>query len=171
MVVFAGLARRPAHDQDSRKYITNKNRVWEGKAWNTLGQTLTLRSSGTGQQPASPAAGQPLTPNVRALMQIEVSVSGCVNRPDQISVPRFSSLRRVILRAGGFRHNQLLHPSGLVFLHRQRACRKYRYRLPPINFLRSPSCLDTVRLRRGDAVIVQCGPGLYRWLGKNKTCL
>ena len=103
-------------------------------------------------------------------MQIEISVSGCVNWPGRISVPRFSSLRKVILRAGGFRRIQLLYPSGLIFVNRRRACSKYRYRLPPINFVRSPWRLDTVRLHHDDAVIIQFGPGLYRWLGKNNPC-
>lgn len=60
--------------------------------WCGTKTSLTLRSSGTGQQPASPAAGQLLTSNVRTAMRITISLltlflTACATAPSSSHDP------------------------------------------------------------------------------------
>lgn len=100
-----------------------------------------------------------------------VFVSGCVEEPGEVDVPRFAKLRRALIAAGGIKRRFLLQPSGVVIVRsggKRPIAGRVRHR---IDFRANPSCLDRVRVRGKDRVVVQFGPRLYWWLGRTPDAI
>ena len=100
-----------------------------------------------------------------------VFVTGCVEKPGQVEIPRFAKLRRALVAAGGIKRRFLLQPSGVVIVRsggKRGSAARVRHR---IDFRADPSWLDRVRVRPEDKVVVQFGPRLYWWLGRTPDAI
>lgn len=99
-----------------------------------------------------------------------------MNSPGEVEIKQFANLGAAIAAANGFRRNRLLFPPGLITI---RARRKYKseskrklnnpdYVRKRINFKNNPAVLGSVRLFKGDHIVVQFGGlGLSWWYGRN----
>ena len=104
---------------------------------------------------------------------MDIWVGGCVSSPGWIEVPRFTKLRQVIHRAGGFKYCGLLRPSGVITVRSRKKPTIGRIRSvrKQVNFYNTPSILDSIWLLPGDAVIVQFDNRGLRWaFNRNLTC-